>query len=529
MDVNFCIPPGSSLIPYPAVPFLAGCLKQKGHNTHVFDLNVLAFNDMLNRLGISIKDHEVIRSKSQKGMPASLKYEAFVYEYLIRNIICAMLALPAEERQALLADISWGLSQYFEPADGFPKEEMVYKLFKDIWSRCKDWARTIYSENQPSVTGFHIISQTGLLWAIFITKEIRHRCPDTLIVFGGHCLPQNLLELAPEIDLVVNDEGEETLVEIVERYGRTKSSVKGIHGISFLSSNGEVKSNPPHKILVNLDDLPFPDYSVIPIEQYPQHRLGFPVMPVVGSRGCVSRCAFCVEWLTGGKKFRPRSPYNIASEIQSLNKKFGNCIIRFNDSLINADPDTLNELCDLMISQNQSNQWIANARLMAGTTQQLLHKMHRAGCVYLSFGLESASPRILKRMNKGIHLKTAEKILKDTARCGIHNHLFLIIGFPGETDDDLKMTLDFLNRNQQWISSISPSKFSLLDNSVMMRNPGKFGISTRSTQGKYWLKHSFSYADINSVDDRVNKIQKFWTAIKGSEVSFPFTQVLQHL
>jgi radical SAM superfamily enzyme YgiQ (UPF0313 family) len=251
-------------------------------------------------------------------------------------------------------------------------------------------------------------------------------------------------------------------------------------------------------------------------------------MPVVGSRGCTSRCAFCVEWLIGYKTFRSRSPQNISKEIRLLQRRYGNSLIRFNDSLINADAGNLDVLCDLMIADNPGVNWIGNARLTSEMTPDLLRKMRRAGCVYLSYGLESASPRVLERMKKAVDLAAADRVLQDTASSGIHAHVFVIVGFPGETEGDLQMTLDFLSRNRECIGSISVSKFALLEGSVMILRPSKYGVSMESIEGKYWNTHLVSYEGKEGSDDRESRVLECWKRIKGP-VHFPFAQVLQHL
>lgn len=528
MQVTFCIPPGSSLIPYPAVPYLAGSLKEAGHEVEAFDLNILSFNDMLSLQGVTVQHNQVVRAGTVYDGPPSLRFEAFAYEYVIRNIVSGLLDLRLGDRQSLLTEIAWGLSKYYDSALGLPDETLLPPLFRRLWARCEQWFSQIGERNSAPIIGFPIISKPGLLWSIVLSRELRRRFPSALIVFGGHCIPRNFLEHNSEVDVVVLGEGERTITDLAEHFDGTTASLRGVQGIRYRRPTGEVTWRAEREVLTDLDTLPFPDYSIIPVDEYPQARAGSPVMPVVGSRGCTSRCAFCVEWLLGYKMFRSRSPENISREIRLLQRNYGQSLVRFNDSLINADPRQLDVLCDVISAENPGVNWISNARLDGELTPRVLRKMRRAGCALLSYGLESASPRVLKRMNKRTDLAAAERVLRDTSRSDIHVHLFLMVGFPGETEADLQMTVDFVKTNREWISSISAFSFSPLEGSVMMSKPNRYGIATESVRGQYWDTHSVAYDSMADNDKRVRRVLECWRGIK-EPVEFPFTQVLQHL
>ncbi len=129
-----------------------------------------------------------------------------------------------------------------------------------------------------------------------------------------------------------------------------------------MSKNGIV-SNADRQLIKSLDALPFPDYDDLPLHEYPQNKFGMPVMPVVGSRGCIGDCVFCVEKRLWGNTYRMRSPENIVSEIKNIKEKYGSSIIRFNDSLINCNIKSLEKFCDLMIEEKLEMQWTCNARI----------------------------------------------------------------------------------------------------------------------------------------------------------------------
>jgi len=488
----------------------------------------MAFNDTLSILGVEVQGQQLIRNgEVSEGRP-SLRFEAFVYEYMLRNIISALMGLGKQERESLSSEISWGLVRNFEAGVGMPDEKLLCALFEKIWMRCNRWLEELARSNDRPIIGFHVISRPGLLWSLWLSREIRRRRSDALIVLGGHCIPGSLLRNHPEVDAVALGEAERTLAELADHFDGTGSWQRRVAGIKYRSTAGEPQLNPEAPPVKDLDTLAPPDYGVLPIDEYPQQRLGFPVLPVVGSRGCTSRCAFCVEWVLGYRTFRWRSAQSVVEEIAGLRRGYGDPLIRFNDSLINANPGRLEAFCGVMMAENPGASWIANARLSETMTPAMLRKMNRAGCIYLSYGLESASPAVQARMKKRIDPETAARVVRDTTNAGIHVHLFLIVGFPGETNDDMRMTKEFLKRNREWIGSISASKFSLLEGSAMALKPGRFGLTVESAEGKYWNNHVASYPEIDRGDERVSELFECWKAVK-KPVEFPFAQVLQHI
>ena len=109
----------------------------------------------------------------------------------------------------------------------------------------------------------------------------------------------------------------------------------------YRNEKGKIISNVDRPLIKSLDDLPFPDYDNLPLEEYPQNKFGMPIMPVVGSRGCIGDCVFCVEKRLWGNTYRMRSPENIVSEFKHIKEKYGVSTIRFNDSLINCNIKSL--------------------------------------------------------------------------------------------------------------------------------------------------------------------------------------------
>ena len=121
--------------------------------------------------------------------------------------------------------------------------------------------------------------------------------------------------------------------------------------------------------------------------------------------------------------------------------------------------------------------WCGCVRFEHGLTAKLLHAMARAGCRMLLFGLESAAPRILARMHKGIHRTEISRVLRDSAAAGIWNHVFFFFGFPGEKLTEAQETVDFIYAHQDSVHSASPGAFLLERYAPVERQPADYGVT----------------------------------------------------
>jgi len=244
-------------------------------------------------------------------------------------------------------------------------------------------------------------------------------------------------------DALVDGEGERTLLEILSllKQGRDFHNIEGI----IYVNDGKLTANRSRNLMDDLDVLPSPDYSDFDLKSYLKKSL-----PIVTSRGCVNRCTFCADsplW----KVYRFRSAKRVLEEIKFLMKQYGKSEFEIADSTFNGDIQRVDKICGLIIESKLDIQWSAKVSLRKEMTYELLKKMKKAGCVSLAYGIESGSPKVIKDMRKNINLNEAKMVIKDTWRAGIQGSCFFIIGYPTETEEDFRMTLDFIKENAQFI------------------------------------------------------------------------------
>lgn len=472
--ICLCIPPASSMQVYPAVPYLAASLRKNNIEVSVQDININFFNlfsktqDLqIDYLKLSFIEHnKVVTYTKPNDILENLNFIIMVYDKILKAIFELLFfndpgplkTISGNEYQKMLA-----------LKDSFMREISLWisQLKKD----------------RTKIAGFSIMSQTGLHWSIFLAKLIKESITDISIIFGGSLMGyigayrEQLLKKFPFIDYVVWGDGEEAILNIIEHLRGKSVDLCAPSGITSLKN--PCSAITPYKCRGGLDEIPFPDYSDLNLSLYPQFAYKLPYLPIVRSRGCPYKCVFCSErnlW-TG---YRERSPQNVVEEIKYLKEKYEVGTFRFNDSLIDANPSALEAMSGLLIEKKLNIKWMALARLRHGLNQKLLQKMRQSGCWSLWYGLESASPALLSSMKKQIDLEEASQIIKNTQQCGIQAHLFLITDFPGETTEDISLTVKFLEDHKNFITSVNITKFSLLLFSEIYKNPQDYGLDAVS-------------------------------------------------
>ncbi|MCW3996817.1 MAG: B12-binding domain-containing radical SAM protein [Candidatus Bathyarchaeota archaeon] len=302
-----------------------------------------------------------------------------------------------------------------------------------------------FASYQPDVVG--ITSVTPTIKSAYLTAKVaKENAPDSTVVIGGpHAsfLDREVLAEEPAIDIVVRGEGELTSVELLSKslQGRDLS---GILGISF-RKNGEVIRTPDRPFIQNLDDLPYPAYQYFALRQY--RFFGRTILPILTSRGCPYQCSYCVSSRMAGKGFRARDPIKVVDELEWLksNHNAGAGAFSFYDDAFTYDINRAMQICDEMRKRKINVPWDCQTRVDR-ITPEVLQKMKAADCQLISFGAESGCQKILDSVNKRTTVELNEKAVKMAKKAGLSVAMSVIIGYPGETEESLQQTYDFIRR-----------------------------------------------------------------------------------
>ena len=160
----------------------------------------------------------------------------------------------------------------------------------------------------------------------------------------------------------------------------------------------------------------------------------------------------------------------------------------FNDSLINGDIKMLEELCDFIIAEDMKVHWGGQGMIRKEMAGGLLHKMKRAGCYVISYGVESGSNKILGLMRKGYTAELAEKVIKETQASDIDVIFNIISGFPGEDEEAFLETKAFVRRCRNYARHIELPIYLLLKGSYIYNNLDEFNIAPINYNGNWQLK-----------------------------------------
>jgi radical SAM superfamily enzyme YgiQ (UPF0313 family) len=284
---------------------------------------------------------------------------------------------------------------------------------------------------------------------------VRTGNPDCMVVMGGahatFSYAQILREGSP-VDCVVLGEGEETLLEIV-RHCNESTSWRDVNGIAYLS-HGEIVCTSPRVPLNNLDDLPM---AAGFLEQSVGVDIPLQAEFILTARGCPSACHFCSSPKFWQRKVRFRSPDRIVEEMMFIRDSYGLIYFSLRDDTFTADRARTIEFCRLLIERRTRILWNCQSRVNA-LDEELLVWMKRAGCECIQLGVESGSPRILSRLGKTITPAQVEHAAGLIRQVGINLSIYLIADVPGETEDDLRETIELIKRirpDDGYVSSLA--------------------------------------------------------------------------
>ena len=300
----------------------------------------------------------------------------------------------------------------------------------------------------PEIVGITCSSATYSR-CVETATAIKETLPSCKVVVGGwhpSYEPDSMLQ-HPEIDYVVMGEGERAMVELATHITRGgDEQATAIAGVAYRQEGKIVKNAPV--FINNLDELPFPARHLLPMHLYERVIEYLNVKPVDNmniARGCPFSCAFCETRQLWGKTCRTFSPHRVLEEINHLMTNYGTKGIYFiNDNFTIRKKETI-ELCTLIRKSHLDIEWVCDTRVDL-ISRELLKEMKAAGCKTIWFGGESGSPRILKKINKGVTLEQTEHALKMCRQEGIQTACSFLLGIPGETVEDMKATFKFARK-----------------------------------------------------------------------------------
>jgi len=305
--------------------------------------------------------------------------------------------------------------------------------------------RSELSSFKPNLVGVTSIAPL-IRSALLSAKAAKDEFPDVPVVLGGpHAtfMDEQIIEAEAAVDVVVRGEGEETLLELAENVSGSKK-LQDIDGITFRNNNQVVRTL-DRGFIQNLDKLPRPAYNHFQLEKY--RLFGRRVLPVITSRGCPFQCSFCVATRMFGKQYRMRSAENVLDELEWLKNVHGAESFTFYDDTLTFDKQRLFRICDGIKNRKIDLPWDCQTRVDQ-VSEEVLAKMKEVGCQQVFFGVESGCQKVLDAVNKRTTIEQNLKAVRMAKEAGIFVTISLMIGYPGETRETLKQTMDFVKKSK---------------------------------------------------------------------------------
>ncbi len=329
-----------------------------------------------------------------------------------------------------------------------------------------------------------------------------------VILGGPHATayPQKAIHI-PGIDYVVVGEGEIPAGILIERllYQTDVSDIKGI----VFKTGDRIVSNGRGDFVNDLNELPIPAYDLIKIDEYGRYpsmsRTGMKnYMSIFSSRGCPFQCVYCHNIF--GKVFRCRSAENLFNEIKYLYDNYGIRNFEILDDIFNLDAKRMLDFCECVIGSGMKlNFAFPNGLRSDLLDSRQLEKLREAGTDFIGFAVESGSPRIQKLIKKNIRLDKIKENIEIAHSIGIHTHGFFMMGFPGETIEEMKMTVNFMLSSKLHTCGlfvVMPFEGTELGN--MSRERGSMPVSDFTMS--YYTKDFVNLTDVPS--DKINRLRR---------------------
>lgn len=344
---------------------------------------------------------------------------------------------------------------------------LKHQVFDGTFSNREKLNETLLQE-KPDCIGFYVnfLTRSSVLKTI---DFIKHNLPDSLIILGGpdgRFYAEQYLNYGA--DYIVLGEGEVSFLELIDHL-RRKEKIINIDGITYKKED-RIIENPARDFIKDLDVLPFPNREAIQLEKYIntwKDRHGYSSVTINTQRGCPYTCKWCSHAVYGDT-YRRRSPKNVVKELKAIKEKYNPDRFWFVDDVFSMSKNWLREFNNELKKEDLtiSYECITRADKL---DEESLNLLQETGCTLVWIGAESGSQKVLDLMDRRVDAQQVREMIQLAKKTGIQTGTFIMLGYPGETEDDILESIEHLKASDPDFFTINkayPIKGTKLYNDV---------------------------------------------------------------
>jgi len=498
-DLHLIFPPQwTPYQPFLSTPSLKAYLEPFGFKVHQSDWNVEFYHYFIGeaRLDMAVRrlekyvatlarDNENYRARSLHALAVLEDYQTH------RRLVSRLHEVSTLENLELMHQ---AVTSFYRLLDSFSAAEPVVEVGSSSFSAQRVLrdinaidAFTLDSQDNPFIEffaqqiatlpvpryfGLSIIGTEQIVPGLTLGRMLKNRYPDVPVIIGGSVFSRlvdrtDVIEafFGKYFDYVCRYEG-----ELPMRAFLSASNPKVDLAPNTVFMDGRKLQKVDLGDQLQMDDVPTPDFSGLPLDRYfsPER-----VLPLLSTRGCYwDKCAFCYHGMVYQSRYRMRKPELIAADISALNSRHGVHHFAFNDEAI--PPLLFRRMPDVIPPHRYA--FTALYKFEKVFTQEDFARMHKIGFCSMYIGFETASERLQKHMRKDNLQSTMLSNLRGGHDAGIWNHAFVFFGFPTETEEEADETMDFLIRHADIVHSEGAGTFSFEHNAPIHKEPSAFGV-----------------------------------------------------
>jgi len=531
MRVLSVIPPMTQLnVPYPSTAYLTGFLRSRGIDAVQEDLALALVLRLFSADGLARLRREIEAMPGQQRGPLAA---AFLANFDRHAAAAGPAVAFLQGRDPSLAHriarrnfLPEGprfesLDIYIDPEGGDPLAWAFGAL--GVHDRARHLA-TLYLDDladllreerhRPGLVLLSVPFPGSVYGALRIAQALKERAPDLPIVLGGGYVNTELRELAEPrlfdyVDYVTLDDGERPLLSLLDHLAGHRPATELTR--SFVRRDGRV-----HYLDNGEPDIAFaqvgtPTWDGLPLDRYlslldmlnPMHRLWSDGRwnKLTVAHGCYwKKCSFCDTNLDYIARYDAADAATLVGRIEAVIAETGQTGFHFVDEA--APPKALAALADELARRNLAISWWGNIRFEKSFTPELCRHLADSGCIAVSGGLEVASDRLLKLMQKGVSVEQVARVTHAFAEAGILVHAYLMYGFPTQTAQDTVDALEYVRQlfEAGCIQSGFFHRFACTVHSPVGRHPERYGVTLRPLPAGGFARNDVAFDDPTGVD-----------------------------